>query len=151
MDWKIRKGEQHANTCYTDQSNTYVAGNKQNFVPNSVNAALNIGGISGDPSAKANGDIWLNTDTGKIRLQENGTSYDILQDLCYKKMFSTNSATVNLFEVTLDPVTSTAVLVDYAIHASDGTNVQIRSGSIRFSAVNKAGTIITESFTSDEV
>lgn len=146
----LAKTRQHPSTVYTDQSNTYVAGNKQNFVPNSVNAAINIGAVSGNPSARTNGDLWTDSMTGNIRAMQNGNVYDIVQYICHKKMFAGNNITTGLFEVELLPSTSTAIIVDYAIHSSDGNNVEVRSGSFRFSAINKAGTILKEEYTSSE-
>jgi len=146
----LSKARQHASTVYRDQENTYVAGNKQFFVPNSVNAALNIGSVSGDPSALTNGDMWLDSMTGKIRAFENGVAYDVIQYLCKKKMLAGSGITTNLFEVELQNATGTAVVVDWAVHAYDGTNSQIRSGSLRFSAVNKAGGVVQEDYTSSE-
>lgn len=151
LSWlgSLAKARQNSATVYNDQNNTYVAGNKQSFVGNATNAAFNVSGSAGDPSALSNGDVWRNSTTGKVRLYENGQSYDLIQYLCHKKMLS-NSVATSLFEVDLQPSTSTAVIVDYAIHASDGTNAQVRSGSIRLSAVNKSGTVVKEDFVSTE-
>lgn len=145
---QLAKSRQNSNTVYTDQSNTYVAGNKQNFVPNSTNAALNIGTVSGNPSALTNGDMWQDAMTGKVRMFENGVTYDVLQYICNNKSFSSNNVATNLFEIDLQPGTGTSIILEYAVHAYDGTNGQIRRGTLSFSAVNKSGTVVQEEFTS---
>ena len=145
---QLAKVRQHSATIYNDQSNTYVAGNKQNFAPNATNASFNVGSVNGNPSALTNGDFWRDSATGKIRVYENGSVFDVIQYLCNKKIFSGNNITTSLFDVSLQPATGTSVIVDYAIHAYDGTNSQIRRGTLSFSAVNKQGTIVQEEFTS---
>lgn len=145
----LAKNRQNVSTVYVDQSNTYVAGNKQIFVPSGVNAAFNISSYAGDPSSLSSGDFWQNSLTGKVRFYEQGTAYDLLQ-LVKGRNNLTDGTAISLFEVDLGPLTACAMVVNYAVYASDGTNMQVRSGSIRFSAVNKSGTIITESFISSE-
>ncbi len=145
----LAKSRQNSATVYNDQSNTYVAGNKQFFVPNATNAAFNIGGVSGNPSALSNGDFWVDSLTGKIKYYEQGTAFELSQLTKGRKNLIDETA-VSIFEVDLSNLTSTAMVLNYALHASDGTNVQVRSGSIRFSAVNKNGTIVTESFIDTE-
>lgn len=145
----LTKSRQHATTVYNDQANSYVAGNKQTFSPNATNAGLNIGSISSDPVSLSNGDIWLNSTVGKFRFREAGTTYDLLQLVKGRKTLSDEVATP-IFEVDLSPLTACAMVLNYSIVASDGTNVQIRSGSLRFSAFNKSGTIQTEYYISSE-
>lgn len=145
----LDKSRQNSATVYNDQSNTYVAGNKQFFVPNGTNAAFNIGGISGNPSALSNGDFWTDSLTGKIKYYEQGTAFELSQLTKGRKDLIDETA-VPIFEVDLSNLTSTAMVLNYALHASDGTNIQVRSGSIRFSAINKNGTIVPESFIDTE-
>lgn len=151
LSWSgtLDKNRQNTATVYNNQANTYVAGNKQIFTPNSVNAAINIGSVSGNPSALSNGDFWRDSVSGKIRFYEQGSIYDLLQ-LTRGNKNLTNNIAVSIFEVDLSNLTSTAMIVNYAVHASDGTNIQVRSGSIRFSAVNKSGTVVQEDYTSTE-
>lgn len=146
---RLAKSRQYLNTVYNDQDNIYVAGNKQSFSPNSVNAGLNVGFFTSDPSALSNGDFWGNSSTGRIKFYEAGTAYDLLQIVKGQKNLLDGSS-VSLFEIDLSPLTACAIIINYALVASDGTNIQSRSGSIRFSAVNKAGTITTEQYISTE-
>lgn len=60
------------------ESNTYSAGQKQLFTPSGTTAGLNIGTLSGDPSVPANGDLWYNSGTGKLRARQNGANVDLV-------------------------------------------------------------------------
>lgn len=151
LSWSgtLSKGQQNSSTVYNDQINTYVAGNKQMFSPNSVNAGLNVGSVAGNPSSLNNGDMWLNGNTGKLQVYERGTLLDLVQ-LTKGRKTLINSSAVGIFEVALSTLTACAMILNYAIYATDGTNIQVRSGSLRFSAVNKAGTIVPEKFIDTE-
>jgi len=56
---------------------TYTAGIKQTFNPNSTNAGLNVGIISGTPSAQVNGDIWIDSTSNKIFARINDADVDL--------------------------------------------------------------------------
>ena len=64
-------------TVYNNQANTYSAGMKQSFQSNSSNAAVNVAGITSDPSALSNGDIWHNSTTNNLKYRANGTTRTI--------------------------------------------------------------------------
>ncbi len=55
----------------TNQANTYGAGLKQTFVSNGTTAGVNLGSASGDPSSRADGDLWY--DNTKFTLNTNWT------------------------------------------------------------------------------
>ena len=62
----LEKARQHAATVYNDQANTYTAGMKQTFQNSAATAGLNLA-TSADPSAPAQGDLWLNASSLKWR------------------------------------------------------------------------------------
>jgi hypothetical protein len=64
-------------TVYNNQANTYTAGMKQSFQSNVSNAAINIAGVSGDPSSLSNGDIWHNSTGNTLKYRANGTTRTI--------------------------------------------------------------------------
>ncbi len=51
---------------------------KKTFTPTSTDAGVNVGSLSSDPSATANGDIWYNTATGKFRCREGSSTKDCI-------------------------------------------------------------------------
>ena len=62
----------------TDQTNSYTAGFKQNFLGDTPGTSgLNVGGIAGNPTIQVNGDIWLNTSDNKIFGRINGANVDL--------------------------------------------------------------------------
>lgn len=40
-------------------------------------AAINLGSVAGDPTTVANGDLWYNSSTNKVRIREGGVSKDV--------------------------------------------------------------------------
>jgi len=56
---------------------SYNLGVKQTFNPNDTNAGLNVGIISGTPSAQVNGDIWIDSTSNKIFARINDTDVDL--------------------------------------------------------------------------
>jgi len=59
-------------------TNTYTAGKRQDFVGLLAGTApINIGGIAGNPTTQANGDIWINTSTNQIFARVNGADLDL--------------------------------------------------------------------------
>lgn len=59
-------------------------------------------------------------------------------------------ASTNLFEVALPTLTGAMGTVRFEIFASDGTDVQVRRGTVQYSAVNKGGSYTTEIVVLDE-
>lgn len=51
---------------------------KQTFNPGATVEGLNVGSLSGDPSGPANGGIWYDTGTNKLRARQNGTNTDLI-------------------------------------------------------------------------
>ena len=69
-----------ANIVYLNTANTYIAGNRQDFLGLLAGSAgLNVGGIAGNPTTQVNGDIWLNTATNQIFGRINGADIDLGQ------------------------------------------------------------------------
>ncbi|HET7337707.1 MAG TPA: hypothetical protein VFJ23_07435, partial [Candidatus Nitrosotalea sp.] len=56
-------------TVFTDQANTYTAGQKQTFQSSSTTAGLNFAGVSSDPSGVAAGDVWRNTASDALKVR----------------------------------------------------------------------------------
>ena len=51
-----------ANIVLNNQTNTYLAGTRQNFLGDTGGTSgLNIGAIAGNPTTQVDGDLWLNT------------------------------------------------------------------------------------------
>lgn len=57
---------------------------------------------------------------------------------------ATNNTALSLFDLALPTLKGGAGTVTYKVFATDGTNVQVRSGIARYSAVNKAGVYTSE-------
>lgn len=53
-------------------------GGKKTFTPTTTDPGLNVGSLSSDPSAAANGDIWYNTATSKFRCREGSSTKDCI-------------------------------------------------------------------------
>ena len=64
--------------CTVSQGPVYDDGIKQTFNPNGTNPGINVGSQAGDPSSLANGDMWYNSSTDKLRARENGASVDVI-------------------------------------------------------------------------
>ena len=62
--------------AFLANANTFAA--KQTFTPTSTVAGLNIGSLSGAPSAPVNGDMWYDTATGKFRCRQAGATTDCI-------------------------------------------------------------------------
>lgn len=85
-------------TVYTDQANSFTAGQKQTHVSSATTAGMNLAQLAGQPSAPANGDV--NNNGGFLELY-NGTAW--------KRVAYTDSS------ITGNAATATAL-------AADGTN-----------------------------
>ena len=75
IQWRRNGGTQTIPNQGT--SNTFSAGAKQTVSHSSTTAGLNIGPVAGDPSTLANGDVWHNSTTLKLRARVNGVSQSI--------------------------------------------------------------------------
>jgi len=58
--------------AYIGVSNSWTAGVKQTFAPNSTNAGINVGTLAGQPSSPANGDLIYNTSAIALQAYING-------------------------------------------------------------------------------
>lgn len=61
-----------------------------------------------------------------------------------RKAVAANNTIQGLFEVAVPAGKAVSGLISFSVFATDDTEVQVRSGLARFSAVNKAGTITSE-------
>lgn len=55
----------------------WQSGTRQTFAPNSSSSGLNLGSVSVDPSGLSNGDVWVNSTSGRIRTRVSGSSADV--------------------------------------------------------------------------
>ena len=67
-----------ANIVLNNQTNTYTAGTKQQFLPNGTTAGINIGTAATAPSAATNGDLYYDTAVGEPRVVRVGVWDDII-------------------------------------------------------------------------
>ena len=63
---------------YNNQANTYSAGKKQTFQTDATNAGLAFGGVTVNPSALANGDVWYRSDTKHVQLFDGTTAHQFM-------------------------------------------------------------------------
>lgn len=61
-----------------------------------------------------------------------------------RRAVAANNTIQGLFEVALPTLKGASVRIGYSVFATDGTEVQVRSGIARLSAVNKGGTYTSE-------
>lgn len=80
----------------------------------SVNERLQLPGNAGDVSSPANGDLWRNTTTGKLRMQEDGQSFNL--------RFDPRRESYHFDDFTAKPATSATVAA--------GTNSEWTAGVI---------------------
>ncbi len=62
------------NAAFLNRANSWTSGSKQSFTSNASNAGLRIVGNSADPSSLADGDLWLNTSTNKLKARVNAAT-----------------------------------------------------------------------------
>ena len=70
-------GAVSATTLTLSGAVSFPAGTRQTFSPNATTPGLNVGSVSADPSSLSNGDVWLQTTTGRLRTRLGGASVDI--------------------------------------------------------------------------
>jgi len=67
-----------ADIAYLNTANTYVAGNRQDFLGLLAGTSgLNVGGIAGNPTTQVDGDIWLNTTSNTLFGRINGADVNL--------------------------------------------------------------------------
>lgn len=69
----------------------------------------------------------------------------IERDILTPRKTLTDATATNIVNITLPTLTGASGFVDYEAYASDGTDVQVRRGTLAFSVVNKAGSYTSES------
>jgi hypothetical protein len=132
-------------TVYNNQANTYNAGMKQSFQANASNAAINIAGISSDPSSLSNGDIWHNSTANNLKYRANGTTrtianLDEVQTFTNKDL----SSATNTFPTFNQNTTGTASKATNLV----GGNSTTLLGSIPYQSNTDATTMLSPNTTS---
>lgn len=56
---------------------SFPAGTRQTFAPNATTPGVNVGSVSSDPSSPSNGDLWLQSTSGRLRSRLGGASVDV--------------------------------------------------------------------------
>lgn len=67
---------------------TFQTGTRQSFSPNSTAPGLNVGSTASDPSSLSNGDVWLNSTSGRLRTRNGGASVDVATGGQYDIVYS---------------------------------------------------------------
>lgn len=152
-------------------SNQFVAGSSASpinavyfgkGVTNASPTAYTINGTGGSGSNIAGADVNLaggvhtgtptTQTTGSVRVQTSlvGAAASTMNSLVDRvivkagRLTLTNSSANNVVDVALPTLTGTAGMIRYEVYATDGTDVQVRRGSMQYSAVNKSGTYTSE-------
>lgn len=130
-------------TVYTNQANTYTAGDKQTFQNSGTTAGLNLA-PSTDPSSLANGDTWLSsTNADVLKYSSSGTTYEIqsskgVADSTTKATPGTGTTSTTFVAAglgaTVTPTTTGRILVIISVNvlsgtSLDGANIQIMHGT----------------------
>ena len=69
-----------ANIVLNNQTNTYTAGVRQNFLGDTAGTSgINVGGIAGNPTTQVDGDVWLNTSSDTLFARINGANVSLTQ------------------------------------------------------------------------
>ena len=141
-------------SVFTDQSNTFDAGQKQTFGASSTTAGLNLAGISDDPTSTVPGDVWRNTTAGVLKYQGTSTIQTIKTTKALAQ-FSTKSGTLASGKtptasmagsgITFTPQQTGRVKIDLAFECTsatkgDGCLVQVAYGTGSAPAANAAAT-----------
>jgi len=71
------KGQLNSELVYDDQVNSFGAGLLQTFQADATNAGLRLTPFAGDPTARANGDVWINDTSNTIFARVNGVDVDL--------------------------------------------------------------------------
>ena len=102
------------------------------------------GGIhTGTPASPGSGHVILSTSiAGAAASAVNTLVQRFIVNGLRKAL--TDATDVNLFEIALPALRGCAGTINFEIFAADATDVQVRRGSVQYSAVNKAGTYTSE-------
>ena len=65
------------NAARIDQTNVFAANNRQIFSAGNTNAGFNLAGVTVDPSAPQDGDVWFRSDSGTLSVRVGGVKKDI--------------------------------------------------------------------------
>ena len=74
---RFLKADLPTTTVFSDQANTYTAGQKQTFQADGTNAGLNFAGVASDPSGVAAGDVWRNTASDALKVRGSSVTQTI--------------------------------------------------------------------------
>jgi hypothetical protein len=97
----LAKSRTLGTTVYTDQLNNYTAGMKQSFLASATTAGLNFAGVTADPSALTNGDMWQNTTSNTLNGRFGGATKTIaFTDSALTGSTTGNAATATAFDHT---------------------------------------------------
>ncbi len=75
---------------------SFPAGTRQTFNPNSTTPGLNVGAVSSDPSSLSNGDVWLQSTSGRLRARLGGSSVDVATGAQQDFELTTVSSSANI-------------------------------------------------------
>jgi hypothetical protein len=95
------------------QANTYTAGMKQTFAGNATNAAINLAGLTANPSSLTAGDLWFRSDLGKMTFYDGASSQSIVTEA------SAQTVTSKTFNLTNNTLTGTKAQFDIALSDAD--------------------------------
>ena len=123
----LPSGNLPATVVYTGQANTYNTGMKQTFSGNATNAGINFSGISSDPSALSNGDVWHNTTSNILKYRINGTTRSVA-NLDEAQTFTNKSISGSQITSAVANVTTNANLTGPV--TSTGNATAIANGAI---------------------
>lgn len=106
----ISKAQSFSTTVFSDQANTYTAGDKQTFASNATNPGIGHTGVSADPSTLSNGDSWYRTDLNRLMIRANGVSQQIAHVSDIPTPASTSPTNTNVTPVTVSGTTTETTL-----------------------------------------
>lgn len=135
-----------------------------NGVAHETAGTFAINGTGGYGTDKVGGDLYLvgGRSTGSaisgnvtIKTAIAGTTGSTMNSTVDRYIVNANrksltDASTNIFEVALPTLKGTMGTIRFEIYASDGTDVQVRSGVVHYSAVNKGGSYTTNITVMDE-
>ncbi len=91
---------------WTNQTNTYTAGQTQLMSHNASNAGLRLVPAAGDPASAQDGDLWYNSTTGTFRQHQNGVVSDWGSAATHQLLSTTHSDTTPANAVRGDVITA---------------------------------------------
>jgi len=125
----IDDGALSTNVVLEDQANTYTAGSLQQFLGDIAGTSgLNVGGIAGNPSSQADGDIWLNTSSNQMFARINGVDVDLssvtIKDSAFVITASDESTDL---DTTNNPKTTFRMTFPFTLNTGTGLDLGVRA------------------------